>query len=142
MILTSSKIWLFWTMMSLFAYGLWGIFNSLTSSNTDPYTGIFLSSLGYLLTGIIALNYIGFKPIVTGKGIACGLSLGLATGLGGLFFLMSLNKGGNINNVVSITAVYPLATLLFSFIMLNQSLNIKQVIGVCCSVLAVILLSS
>lgn len=137
----TSNLWLFWTFMSLFSYGLWGIFNALTSQNADPYTGIFISSLGYVLSGIIALQYIGFKPDLNFKVLTSGLLLGLSTGLGGLFFLLSLNKGGNINNVITITAVYPMATVVFSYFMLNNSVSLKQIIGVTLSIIGVILMS-
>ncbi len=141
----TSKLWLFPALLSLLTYSLWGVFNGLASRQIDANTGLFCSSLGYLCVGFVALALVGFKPSIAAhalmtRGGIYALFVGIATGLGGLFLLISLHQGGNTNVVITLTSIYPLATVLFNATFLHDSLTHQQLLGVALSVVGVTLL--
>ena len=83
--------WLF-AILSFLSYAFWGLFNGLVHENSEPFSGLFFSSLGYLIAGLIGLSCISFQPKISVIAISSGLLLGLATGLGGLFLLLAIQK--------------------------------------------------
>lgn len=141
----ASSLWLLWAFLSLLTYAFWGVFNGLASRHLDANTVLFCSAIGYLTVGILAIALLDFKPVahfsnLLHRGAGYGFLVGLATGLGGLFLLISLHKGGNPSVVVALTSIYPLATIAFNILFLHDSMSIRQSIGAALSVCGVILL--
>lgn len=142
----ASSLWLFWATLSLCTYALWGVFNALASKYTNANTALFCSSVGYFIIGAIALAFtlrqadFSFN-ILLSKGAAYGLLVGMATGLGGLFLLVALHKGGHASVVIALTSIYPLATVVFNLIFLHEAITVKQIIGIISCVVGVCLLS-
>ena len=66
-------------------------------------------------------------------GILSALLTGITDGLGTLFYYGATSKGP-ISIVVSLTALYPLITILLAIIFLYETLVLKQVIGLCFAV--------
>ncbi len=135
--------WIFLSICALLCYGGWGVFNGMAArTNVDPLLLVFFSSIGYLVVGLIALTIGNFDlnsvPI---KGVIYAMCVGLATGLGGLFLLMSMQQGGTVSIVVALTATYPLMTLIINYAIFNGLLNIRQICGMMLSVIAVILMT-
>jgi transporter family protein len=115
--------------------------NGVVAKNMDPYTGIFFSSIGYLFSSVIALSLIGFKVNITPFNLMSGVGLGAATGIGGLFFLLAIRYGGNVNIVVVLTSLYPIVTLILNYFIFGTSMSITQIIGSILAIIAVILVS-
>ena len=134
-------LWLILAIIALLSYSIWGVMNGVVAKNMDPYTGIFFSSIGYLISGTIALSMIGFKINITPVNLMSGLGVGLATGIGGLFFLLAIRYGGNVNIVVVLTSLYPIVTLISNYFIFGTSMSITQIIGAILAIIAVILVS-
>ncbi len=144
--MTSSYAWLVWALLSLLTYSFWGVFNALAARHISANSVLFCSAVGYFFVGLVALAFIGFKPSLSvhslaNRGVIYGLLVGLATGLGGLFLLVSLHRGGSASIVVPLTSIYPLATVLFNLVFLHDSITLRQGIGILLSVIGVTLLS-
>jgi uncharacterized membrane protein len=136
------NMWMVFAFLAFLSYCIWGVTNGLVSKHIDPYSGIFFSSIGYLIAGIVSIsiggiNFDGF----TLNGIMYGVILGLATGLGGLFVLMAIHKGGITSIVVVMTALYPLGTLVFDHMLLGENMSLHKVVGVLLAVVSIILMS-
>jgi uncharacterized membrane protein len=134
-------IWLSWSVAAFLAYAVWGMLNGVVAKNNDPYTGIFLSGIGYLIAGIISLSMVKFKVNFSLTNLVSGAGLGIATGIGGLFFLIALSRGGNPNTIVLLTAMYPLGTILLNYFLMGTTISITQLVGAVLSIIAIILLS-
>jgi uncharacterized membrane protein len=74
--------------------------------------------------------------------IAWALLGGLLNTLGAWALFTALKCGGKASVVVPLTALYPLLVILFVPLILHESINLLQVIGILCSLVAVVLLSS
>jgi transporter family protein len=133
--------WLFPTFLSLLSFGLGGLFTKLTMLHIDSKSALIYQAVGTLIVGFILLFLVDFKPATDMRGIGYGLLTGLASGLGCLFYFMAADKG-KISTVVTLTALYPLITILLSFIVLRETINAKQCIGIFMALIAIYFLSS
>ena len=128
----------FFAILSFLCYSLWGLFNGIVSRQIEPFSGLFYSSIGYMISGVISLGFIGFQPQISGIALGSSLFLGLATGFGGLFLLLAIQKLGNTAILVALTATYPVATVILSYFLLKEVLSFKQMIGCLLSIIGVI----
>ena len=132
--------WYLPSMVSLLLYGCWGYWGARASTLIAPLSTTFYSSLGVLLSGILALMLLGFKPELSAKGSMYGLLNGFANGIACIFFIMALRKGPAMP-VILITSMYPFITLVLCMVFLKQGLTLKQGIGMVFALIAVVLLA-
>ncbi|HBC0463553.1 TPA: EamA family transporter [Legionella pneumophila] len=132
--------WYFPSLAALFLYGAWGYWGTRAANFINPLSITFYSSIGVLISGMIALILLGFKPELSVKGSTYGLLNGLANGIACIFFILALRNGPTMP-VVLVTSMYPMITLIFCMIFLKQELSIKQGLGVVFALTALILFS-
>lgn len=127
--------------LALFSFGLWGLFTKLAVAHIDSKTALIYQTVGVLIVGLIMLFSMKFKPATDAKGISYALLTGLAYGVGCLFYLMAASKG-KIITVVTLTALYPLITILLAYLLLKEGVNFKQWMGILLAFVAIVLMSS
>lgn len=132
--------WYFPSLIALLLYGAWGYWGTRASSFINPLSITFYSSIGVLVSGVIALILLDFKPDFCAKGSTYGLLNGLASGIACIFFILALRNGPAMP-VVLMTSMYPMITLLLSIIFLKQGLTLKQGLGMVFAITALILFS-
>ncbi|WP_133137842.1 EamA family transporter [Legionella rowbothamii] len=138
MILSS---WYFPSLIALCLYGAWGYWGTRASNFISPLSITFYSSLGVLISGIIALMLLGFRPDLHAKGGLYGLLNGLASGIACIFFILALRNGPTMP-VVLVTSMYPMITLVLCMVFLKQSLTLKQALGMGFAIIALILFAT
>ena len=132
--------WLFYALLTLVLWGLWGVFSKIASSHL-PVCVIYLVEVSvYLLVGGLIWvqmrvpfdwNYPGLTAAV-----AAGLSGGFA-----LFFLLKALSFGPATVIVPLTSLYPVITVLLGITFLHEGLTLRQLVGIILAVAAVWLLS-
>lgn len=132
--------WYFPSVIALLLYGAWGYCGTRASTFINPLSITFYSSIGVLISGIIALVLLGFKLDLHAKGGLYGLLNGLASGIACIFFILALRNGPTMP-VVLVTSMYPLITLILCAIFLKQELTLKQGLGMGFAIIALILFS-
>lgn len=133
--------WLPAALLSLFSFGLWGLFTKLAIGYIDSRSALVYQTLGVLIIGLITISLIRFKPATDLKGLTYALITGLAYGVGCLFYFVAADKG-EIITVVTLTALYPLVTILLSHFVLHEVISIKQCVGIGLALLSIFLMSS
>lgn len=133
--------WLPAAILALFSFGCWGFFSKLALVHIDTKSALVFQTVGVLLVGILILGMMKFKPDTNVKGLWFGLLTGLAYGIGCLFYLVAADKGRLIT-IVTLTALYPLITILLSYFFLQETINLKQTLGIAFALLAIVLLST
>ncbi len=93
-----------------------------------------------LVSGVIALVLLDFRPDVSAQGSAYGLLNGLANGIACIFFIIALRNGPTMP-VVLVTSMYPMITLIFCMIFLKQGITLKQGLGMIFALLSLVLFS-
>jgi transporter family protein len=132
--------WLSSAFLALFSFGLWGFFSKFSVLHLDAKSALVYQTIGVLLTGLLMLGFMKFKPAVDAKGISFALLTGVAYGVGCLFYLMAASRGKLIT-VVTMTALYPLVTMLLAYWFLHEAINFKQCLGIILAIAAIVLLS-
>ena len=133
--------WLMFAILALIIWGFWGFFPKIAVKHIDPKSALVWEVVGALVIGIFILFMIGFQPAISAKGVTFAILAGAAASIGGLFFLYAVSKG-KLSVVVTMTALYPLITILLSFFILNEAITLKQGFGIFFSLIAIFLLSS
>lgn len=135
-----SYLWFPAAMVSLISFGLWGFFSKITIEYIDAKSALVYQSLGVLLIGLFTAALLHFKPGTTPKGISYGFLTGIAYGIGCLFYFIAADKG-KVTTVVTMTALYPLITIFLAYLLLHETISIKQALGILFALIAIYLLS-
>ncbi len=131
--------WILWTILAFVTFGFWGFFPKLAVTYISPQSAVIYQVLGALLVGITGLAHVGFKPETHPLGILFALLTGITGVLGTLFYYAAASRG-QISIVVSLTALYPLITILLATVFLQETLTLKQVAGLGLAIVAIVLL--
>jgi bacterial/archaeal transporter family protein len=132
--------WLTAAIFALFSFGLWGFFSKFSVLHIDAKSALVYQTIGVLIAGLFTLSLMKFKPAVDAKGISYALLTGIAYGVGCLFYLIAASKG-KIITVVTLTALYPLVTILLAYWFFKESVSLKQCLGIVLAIGAIVLLS-
>ena len=132
--------WFLWTLLAMVTFGIWGFFPKLAVSYINPQSAVIYQVLGGFLVGIAGLVMVKFRPETHPMGIIYALLTGITGVLGTLFYYAAASKG-QISIVVSLTALYPLITIILAIVFLHETLMPKQIVGLCFAIAAIILLA-
>lgn len=132
--------WLISSLFALFFFGLWGFFSKLALFHITARAALLLQSIGVLLISLFLVKGIELRELLHVKGANFGVLTGIAYGLGCLFYLIAADKG-KLVTVVTLTALYPLVTILCSFIWLHETITLKQGFGIVLALAAILVMS-
>jgi transporter family protein len=132
--------WFFWTILAMVTFGAWGFFPKLAVNYISPQSALIYQVIGGMLVGVVGLAMLNFKPETQPMGMLYALLTGITGVLGTFFYYLAASRG-QISIVVSLTALYPLITILLAIIFLHETLVLKQVLGLCFAVAAIVLLA-
>lgn len=130
--------WYLPAFLSLINFGLWGLFAKLAVNHLDSKNALFYQTLGVLIAGLIVFYMMNFKASTNAKGILFGLLTGLAYGAGCLCYFFAVTRG-NLTTIVTLTALYPVITIILSYFILHESISLRQGLGIVFAVIAMIL---
>jgi bacterial/archaeal transporter family protein len=133
--------WLIFSILALITWGFWGFFPKLASLHMTAQSASFYEVIGGVIFGIILLFIMGFKLQVNVSGMTFGILAGFTALLGGLFLLYAFSSGSKVGPAIVITALYPIITIILSFFILHETINIKQGIAMILALAAIILFS-
>jgi transporter family protein len=133
--------WLFASLLALFSFGLWGFFSKLAITYIDSKSALIFQTAGVLIVGVITLSLIHFKPATDFRGVNYSLLTGITYGMGCLFYLIAADKG-KIITIVTLTALYPLITIILSYFFLHENVSLKQCLGILLALAAIFFMST
>lgn len=134
-------LWLPAALLALVSFGFWGLFTKLTMNYLDSKSALIFQTFGVLVIGVITLALIKFKPNTDIKGVGFGLLTGISYGLGCLFYFIAADKGKMVT-IVTLTALYPLITIVLCYLFLRELVSAKQCAGIFLALIAIYLMSS
>lgn len=132
--------WLPSALLALFSFGLWGLFTKLAILYIDSKSAFIFQTAGVLIVGAITMGLVDYRPATDLKGLSFGLLTGLTYGVGCLFYFIAADKG-KITSVVTLTALYPLVTIILSYLLLKEGMNYKQCLGILLALISIYLMS-
>ncbi len=132
--------WLIPAVFALILWGVWGLFQKLATNEMPPRNVYFVSALGAIVVVLAMLSMSTFPLRMNFEGAFFGVLAGICSSLGGLLFLQALDKG-EASVVVTFTALYPVVTFILSVVLLNESITLKQGIGIVLALFSMVLLT-
>jgi bacterial/archaeal transporter family protein len=132
--------WFVPSLFSLFSFGFWGLFTKLAMDYIDFKSAMIYQSIGVIVIALIGLGMLNFKPAIVPKGIWFAVLTGLCYALGCLFYFIAASKG-NIITVVTLTALYPLVTIILSYFIFSEPISVKKLFGIMLALSAIFLMS-
>lgn len=137
-----SQSWLIPALLCMAAWGVSRLFPKLATNHIDPKSALAYEVLGEVIAVLLILATLGFvKPMFDFKGSSFAVLAGLFGGAGVYWYLLAADRG-NVSQLVGVTALYPVITVLLGVLVLNEPLTAKQIAGVGLAVTAVWLVSS
>lgn len=134
------SLWLPAAILSLLAFGFWGFFSKLAVLYLDAKSALVFQTVGVMLTGLIVLGMLNFRPAMNRQGILLALLTGIAYGAGCLLYFVAASRG-KVTTVVSLTALYPVVTIILSSFLLKETASIRQWMGILLALVAILLMS-
>jgi transporter family protein len=126
---------LFFAMLAFFFWGFWGFFSKLATRHVSPASALFYYAATLtILSALIVLFWQG-KFEGNPKGLMFSALVGCSAALGTLFFFISLTKTQTAV-AVTVTALYPIVTMLLAVLFLGESITLKQGAGIFFALLA------
>jgi transporter family protein len=132
--------WLPAAFLSLFSFGLWGLFTKLTVIHIDSRSALIYQTIGVVIIGIVALSLMKFRPATDTKGLLYAVLTGTAYAIGCLFYFIAASRG-KIITVVTVTALYPLVTIMLAFLLLKEVVTFRQWLGIVLAMASILLMS-
>ncbi len=133
--------WLPAALATLVIFGFWGFFPKLAVAYLDPRSALVYQTLGGLMVGLLVLFSLKLHPAFHPRGALFAFLTGVA-GVAGTLCFMAAAQRGKISLVVSVTALYPLITIILAALFLKEPLTLKHLAGMACALVAILLLSS
>jgi len=133
--------WFIFGLFALILWGVWGFLPKLATRYIEPRSVLVFQTIGSILVTIVILATIDFRPELHTKGVTLAIVTGIIGTLGTASFLYSIAKG-KASIVVTMTALYPIITIILSLLILKEPITIKQGIAIILALTAMALFAS
>lgn len=133
--------WFIHAVIAFFLFGLWGFFPKLSTNHINPKSALVYEVVGAMAVGLLALCLLNFKPEFHVRGILYAILTGMAGTLGVLSFFFAVSRG-KASVVVTLTALYPLLTIILAHFILKEPVTLRQGVGMILALIAMLLLSA
>jgi len=134
------KHWVVFALLTVLMWGIWGVFSKLASAHTKPRQMLLFQAAGVAAFTLVVLLMENFRIEWSGPGFAWSFAAGFFTFIGFLTFFAALEKG-KASTVVTMSALYPVVTILLSVIFLHEKISTKEYAGIGFALVACVLLA-
>ena len=135
------KTWYVYAVLTVVTWGLWGVFSKLASNYSKPKQALLFQTVGVLAFAIVVLFMERFRFEWSLPGFSWAALGGFFAFVGFLTFFAALDTG-KASTVVTLSALYPLVTILLSVSFLHETLTARQGIGIAVALVASVLLAA
>jgi bacterial/archaeal transporter family protein len=133
--------WFWYSIAASFCWTAWAFSAKLGSREIPPAGMQFLSTLGFLLVGLVTLIFKYRHLQGTLRAGWYSLLSGLLLAIGGIALYAAYRSESTGSVVTGITSLYPMVTVCLAVVFLKEKLNRKQIVGLGFAVAAILLLS-
>jgi bacterial/archaeal transporter family protein len=135
--------WMLLSILTVVLWGAWGLESKIVVDRISPWMNQVLFSIGLLPLVVFMLfskrlRRTGQKNW-TGAGYA--LATGLLGGTGNIALYLALGAGGKASVVVPLVGLAPLITIVLAVLILKESINPTQMVGLGFALVSICLLS-
>lgn len=135
-----APFWFMPAVLALVLWGVWGVFQKLATNQMPPRSVYLVSACGAFAVALIISSTSKFSLPLNFEGTFFAALAGVCSSLGGLLFLRAMSRG-EASIVITFTALYPVASIMLAFILLNETITLKQGIGIVLALFSMALLT-
>jgi transporter family protein len=132
--------WMAWSLLALFAWGLYGFLPKLAGQHLPPTGAMVYYALGVGFVAAVGAVAGGVPSRPSTAGVALSFFTGVCGALGGLAYFFTLREAP-VSVAAPLTALYPVITLLLAFVILREPISARQWLGVVMAVVAIWLIA-
>ncbi len=132
--------WLAPAIVALASWGVWAFLPKLTTRYIDPASALVFQAAGGVIVAVAVLIAINFKLALDWRGLTLALATGVLGVLGALSYLYAVTRGP-VALIATATALYPAITIILAFVLLQESVTMKQGIGILLGIVALVLVA-
>jgi bacterial/archaeal transporter family protein len=134
--------WLFYSLLTIVFWGVWGVASKVASAGVDANTNQIFFTVGILPLILLTLRSPRLAAGTQRKlGITWAFITGILGGTGNIAFFHALVIGGKVSIVVPVTALFPVVTVILAITVLHERLGKLQILGFVLALVAIYLLS-
>jgi transporter family protein len=135
------KDWLIPTLGAILCWGGWAFLPKLSAQYISDRSAIVYQGLGgAILASLIFLN-LSDRLETQPQGAIIAVIAGMLNFLGVLFYIKAVSKG-SVAIVSTLSALYPLVVISLGLIVLQETLTLKQAIGMGFALVAIALIAT
>lgn len=127
--------------MTLFIWGLWGVVTRVGASALGWRDTAAVAAIGHMIASLMFIISSRAQIIPQNQAWLAALLAGALGFLGAVTFYLALDLNPS-SIVVVATSLYPLVTLILSFLLFGEVLTVRQLVGVVLALTALVLISS
>lgn len=132
--------WFWFAVVTLLTWGIVGLLQKLSTNYISAESALIWLVVGYML--LEPLFYPGKAVFHYSRwNLAWALLSGVLNALGAWALFAAMKSGGKASIVAPLTALYPLVVIVLVPFVLHEVITRVQIVGVLCSLIAVVLLS-
>ena len=135
------KEWILPTFGALVFWGLWSFIPKITIKYINPKSAIIFGAFGGIILALVLSGLIKFQLEIHPKGILLSILTGFLGFLGALCFLYAVSKGP-VSLVATLSALYPIIAIILAAVFLQESISIKQGIGIVLAITSMIMIAT
>jgi transporter family protein len=134
------KTWYVYAVLTVVIWGLWGVCSKIAANYAKPRQALLFQTAGILVFALVVLALEKFRIEWNAAGFSWAALGGFLVFVGFLTFFAALDQG-KASTVVTLSALYPLVTILVSILFLHEKLSTRQGVGIVVALIASVLLA-
>jgi len=135
--------WMLLSILTVLLWGAWGLESKIIVDRISPWMNQVLFSIGLIPLVLFMLFSKNLRRSGDRKtrGASYGLLTGILGGTGNIALYLALGTGGKASVVVPIVGLAPLITIVLALLILKESINRLQMVGLGLALVSIFLLS-
>lgn len=122
-------------------WGLWSFIPKITTRYIHPNSAIVYEVMGAMFLAAVILVSLNFQLEVHPIGIVLAILTGTLGFMGAFCFLTAVSKGP-VTLVATLSALYPAVSIVLAISLLNETMTVRQGIGIALALVAMILVAT
>lgn len=115
--------------ISILGWGVGSIFYKIANTTVHPIMVSSIATATYIVLTSIVFLTANFDKTVNTIGVLAIIAGSVLMGLGSLAYYYSL-RNGNAGEITTITALYPVVTLILSCLFMGEEMSYRKAIGI------------
>jgi uncharacterized membrane protein len=141
MLTTFRARWFWYAVLAIFSWAGWVFSAKFGSDQLPPNTEQFMAAFGFLLLGLVVFASMRFRIERSRKGLVYGVCCGVLLASGAIASFAAYRTGANTAVVTTLTAMYPMVTVVLAVLILRERLNRYQSLGILFAIAAMVIFS-